>query len=159
MPILPRTLTFAMLLLCAGTAWAGVSVTYDKPEEFFDIPLQQRDDVLKTISDHFASLGTRLPPGQNLKVEISALELAGRVIPKHRDGEEIRVLKGGADWPSMHVRYRLEANGATLRSGEEDLSNMTYLQRINNYPQSDNLRYEKQMIDDWFIARFGTSSH
>jgi hypothetical protein len=154
---LTRILAAAALFLSVGVAGAGVNVTYLKPEQFYDIPTLQRDRVLKEINDHFTALGTRLPPGQNLDIEISAVVLAGRIIPEHRTTEEIRVLRGEADWPSMHLRYRLESNGQVLRSGEEDLSNMMYLQKINNYPQNDNLRYEKQMIDEWFAARFGAA--
>jgi hypothetical protein len=156
MNLLSRFLPAVTLLLSVSAAWAGVNVTYVKPEEFFDIPALQRDRVLKDINDHFTALGARLPPGQNLEIEITALVLAGRTIPQHRTAEEIRVLKGGADWPSMHLRYRLESNGQVTRRGEDDLANMMYLQRMNNYPQNENLRYEKQMIDDWFSARFGT---
>lgn len=156
MTLLSRFLSVAVLLLAVGVAWAGVNVTYVKPEQFFDIPALQRDRLLKEITDHFTALGARLPSGQNLDIEITDLALAGRTIPTRRTAEEIRVLKGGADWPSMHLRYRLESNGKVLRSGEDDLANMMYLQRMNNYPQNENLRYEKQMIDEWFVPRFET---
>jgi hypothetical protein len=37
-----------------------------------------------------------------------------------------------------------------LRSGDDNISNMNYQQSRNTYFDSDPLRYEKQMLDDWF---------
>ena len=37
-----------------------------------------------------------------------------------------------------------------LRSGDDELSNMMYQQRMGRHSDSDPLRYEKQMIDEWF---------
>ena len=65
------------------------------------------------------------------------------------------MLRGKADWPRMHLRYRLESNGQVIRSGEDDLADMGYLNGINRYDQGDNLRYEKKMIVDWLVQRFG----
>ncbi|HZX26131.1 MAG TPA: DUF3016 domain-containing protein [Telluria sp.] len=41
-----------------------------------------------------------------------------------------------------------------VASGEDRLSNMDYLMRLNIYSSGDPLRYEKQMIDDWFKSDF-----
>ena len=140
----------------AGAAWAGVNVTYVKPEQFANFPFSQyeRDKVLNDLRDHFARLGTRLPAEQNLSIEITDLDLAGRIVTGRGANGDLRVLRGGADWPRMHLRYRLESNGQLIRSGEDDLADMTYLGGLNQYDQGDNLRYEKKMIDDWFAQRF-----
>ena len=34
--------------------------------------------------------------------------------------------------------------------GDDELSNMMYQQRMSRHSDSDPLRYEKQMIDEWF---------
>jgi hypothetical protein len=31
---------------------------------------------------------------------------------------------------------------------------MTYLDKLNRYSSGETLRYEKQMLDEWFQARF-----
>src|SRR5258708_3305264 len=62
------------------------------------------------ITRHLELLGARyLLPSQNLKIEIVDIDLAGRLRFSARRGEEIRVLDGGADWPSMKLRYTLES--------------------------------------------------
>jgi len=75
--------------------------------------------------------------------------MSGRLYPR-RGGEDIRIMTGGADWPRMHLRYTLEENGQVLRSGDDNLSNMNYQQSRTTYFDSDPMRYEKQMLDDWF---------
>lgn len=147
-----RTMLAASLALLAGAAWADVSVSYVKPEDFTDVPRNaiDRERVLKNFSDYFATLNAKLPPGQNLKIEVLDIDLAGRLWPRRNGGEDIRVLNGGADWPRMRLRYTLEQDGKVLRSGDEQLSNMNYMQGISRYSDTDTLRYEKQMLDDWF---------
>ena len=149
------TSTLAALLVLAattGAAWAQVSVSYVKPDEFIDMPHGQidRDRVLKEFTQYFATFDKKLPAGQQLKIEVLDIDLAGRLWPRRSGGDDIRIMNGGADWPHMKLRYTLEENGAVLRSGESDLSNMMYQQRATRLSDSDPMRYEKQMIDDWF---------
>ena len=145
-------LAAALSLLASGAAWADVSVTFVKPEEFTDMPRSQieRERLQKDFAQYFASLNKQLPAGQNLKIEVLDIDLAGQLWPRRSGGEDIRIMRGGADWPRMHLRYTLEENGQTLRSGDERLSNMNYQQRMGRHSDSDALRYEKQMIDEWF---------
>lgn len=144
----------ALLVLAAttGAAWAQVSVSYVKPDEFIDMPHSpiDRERVLKDFTRYFATFDKKLPAGQQLKIEVLDIDLAGRLWPRRSGGDDIRIMNGGADWPHMKLRYTLEANGAVLRSGESDLSNMMYQQRATRLSDSDPMRYEKQMIDDWF---------
>lgn len=148
-----RNLALAGLFLLAGaSASAGVSVTFSHPENYADLPFApwERDQVLRDLTEHFTRLAATLPPGQELKVEILDVDLAGRIRHDFRGAHEIRVLRGQADWPHIHLRYTLTQAGQVLGTGEEHLSNMMYLDRINRYVSGDPLRYEKQMIDDWF---------
>lgn len=142
----------AAALLAGGAARADVGVTFVKPEEFSDVPRSEieRERLQTEFARYFASLGKRLPAGQNLKIEVLDLDLAGQLWPRRSGGDDIRIMRGGADWPQMWLRYTLEENGQTLRSGEERLSNMNYQQRMGRHFDSDPLRHEKQMLDDWF---------
>jgi hypothetical protein len=144
-------LAAAVALLATSAAWAEVSVTYVKPDDYTDVPRNaiDRERVLKDFSAYFATLDKKLPAGQSLKIEVLDIDLAGRLYPRHM-GDEIRVMNGGADWPRMQLRYTLTQDGQTLRSGEEQLSNMNYQMSLSRYSDSEPLRYEKQMLDDWF---------
>jgi hypothetical protein len=143
-------------LLMSGAATAGASVSYIEPDKFMDMPFSpiDRERILKDLSEHFVQLGKQLPAGQELAIEVTDLDLAGRIEHTRRSGNEIRVLTGGADWPRMHLRYRLTQEGQVVGSGEADLSSMNYLQQMNFYDSGASLRHEKQMIDEWFGKTF-----
>jgi hypothetical protein len=135
-----------------GGAMATVTVTFVKPENFADMPFMQsdKDRVLKDIEAHINKLGTQLPAGQDLSVEILDVDLAGRMEPQFRGAQEVRILRGGADWPTIELRYRLEAKGAVIKRGESRVADMNYLRHRPRYEASDIIRYEKQMLDEWF---------
>jgi hypothetical protein len=145
-----------LVLLSAGGASAAVTVAFSHPEKFNDMPFSRtdREQILKDLSEHFAHLSARLPQGQDLRIEVLDLDLAGRIHPNFRGQQDVRVLRGGADWPHMLVRYTLESNGKVIASGEDNISDMMYLDHINRYSDGDRLRYEKRMIDDWFTKKF-----
>jgi hypothetical protein len=146
-----------LFALTAGSAGAAVTVTYIEPGRFTDIPFVtwEREDTLKELTEHFTKLGNSLPPGQDLRIEVLDVDLAGRAIPSARTGRDLRVLRGGADWPRIQLRFSLEQNGQVLKSGEAQLSDMAYLDHTLRYFDSEPLRYEKQMIDDWFEKTIG----
>ncbi len=150
--LLRRTVLALALLAVMGAAAADVTVQFVKPDDFIDMPRSERDrdQILKDLTAHFASLGKALPADQDLKITVTDFDLAGRLEPRRWAIDEIRIMRGGADWPHMTVQYTLEQNGQVLRSGTDEVSNMMYQQRMNRYFSNDALRYEKQMIDDWF---------
>lgn len=139
-------------LLASSAATAQVSVSYTKPEDYTDVPRNaiERERTLQQFNEYFKTLNKKLPAGQQLKVEVLDIDLAGRLYPRRGSGEDIRIMNGGADWPHMHLKYTLEQDGQVLRSGDEQLSNMNYQNRFGGYLDGDPLRYEKQMLDDWF---------
>lgn len=150
-PLFSSLLAGLSLLPCAA-AWAGVTVDYVKPEQFSDVAFTpvERDRALQNFSEYFATLAKKLPAGQDLHIDVLDIDRAGRIEPSRRTMDEIRLLTGGADWPHMRLRYTLQAAGQVIASGESEISNMSYLSRQNRYSSGDPLRYEKQMLDDWF---------
>ena len=143
-----------LLALAAGAASADVTVNYIQPERFSDLPFApwEREAVLKDLTQHFAKLGAQLPPGQNLRIEVRDIDLAGREIPG-RSGRDLRIVKqNGVDWPRIDLHYTIESNGQALRSGDVHLSDMSFMDRIGRYNDTESLHYEKRMIDDWFYS-------
>ena len=154
-----KTWLAALALAAGSSAWAGVQVTFDKPDDYSDVPFSSRDreQVLAGLGNHFTWLGKSLPPGQDLRIEITDVDLAGREDPARRGAFDVRVMTGRADWPRLRLRYTLEQHGKVIASGNAYLSDMSYLQHINRYSRNDALRYEKRMIDDWFKNTFGVT--
>ena len=137
--------------LLASSANAAVTVTFTHPEKYTDMPFgfYDKERVMKDLHRHFDKLGATLPAGQDLKVEILDIDLAGRIEPT-RAFQDIRILRGSADWPAITLRYSLESQGKVLKGGEERIADMSYLLGYNRYHAGENLRYEKQMLDRWF---------
>lgn len=141
----------SMVLMSAGSAVAGVTVNFVESDKYSDLPFSawERKEVLDELTEHFQKLSKALPAGVDLNVEVLDIDMAGRI--HHRRASEIRVLRGGADWPVIHLRYSVVRDGAVIASGDERLHDMMYLDNMRNrYSSGDPLRYEKRMIDEWF---------
>jgi len=147
-----KTLAAGSMLLASVAANAAVAVHFVKPEEYPDMPFSpvDRDAVLKDVSDYFVKLGKNLPEGTDLRIDVLDLDLAGHLEPSRRGGRDLRILRGGADWPRMRLRFSMESGGQVVNSGEVQLQDMDYQSHARRVSDSDPLRYEKQMIDDWF---------
>jgi len=145
-----RYAALAVFFLATSSAWAAATVTYVNPDKMTDVPRNKgdRESMEAQLLEHFNQLAARLPAGQNLNVEILDIDLAGDVFPRVAI-QDVRVMKGSADWPRMHLRYSIEQDGKVLSSGERKLSDMNYLMSSNRY-KGETLGHEKQMLDDWF---------
>jgi hypothetical protein len=146
----------ALALVAAATtgpAWASgrISVKWIEPEKFSDAGRSafDRERTLQSLEQHLQDLSKRLPSGQVLTLEVTDLELAGEIEPFGRFHQDVRVLRGGADWPRIALRYTLADGARTLKSGEAHLSEPHYFFRTLRGTQSGALGYEKRMLDEW----------
>jgi hypothetical protein len=132
-------------------AASAVAVNFVQPEFFADAGRVgvDRERTMRRLTEELQQLGTRLPEGQALTVDVLDVDLAGHLEPG-RSGTELRILRGRADWPRIHLRYTLVADGQTLRSGDEWLADMTYLDQSGRLPQTQDLAHERRMLADWF---------
>jgi Protein of unknown function (DUF3016) len=147
------TLTAISVYVYGASASASAEVKFLKSENYADMPLSHhaREDVLKEIQQHFDKLAAKLPQSQALKIEVQDLNLAGRIEPNLIGfNNDVRILRGGADWPSMKFSYAIQAEGKVIKSGSADVSDLNYLRGFNRYSTTEPLRYEKKMLDDWF---------
>lgn len=150
-----RALHYVVVLAAAiGSAHAAVTVTFHEPEKFTDLGRHRNDRVsaLKTLETHLQGLGKAyLPPNENLAIEILDVDLAGA--ERFRGTQEVRIQRGGADWPSIRLRYTLERDGRKEPSREDVVSDMNYQWRpLPNTTEA--LGYEKRMLEEWFRNRF-----
>ena len=150
-----RTL-LAFVMTLAGTAAlaAGqVEVSFQPVDQLSDVGRGlDRERNVKALGDHIKALATRLPDGQMLSVEVLDVDMAGELRPTRR-ADELRVLKGTADWPKLELKWSLTRGGQTLKSGQERLSDMAYLQHPLRGGDTGPVAYEARMIDRWFEAR------
>jgi Protein of unknown function (DUF3016) len=145
-PALPRALP----------AQGPVSVEWTDPAQFSDLRFSnnrweaQQGDWVTQLARHLQKeAGERLPAGQRMDVTISDIQRAGRFEPwMGIDYGHVRVMRDIYP-PRMTLNLRITgADGQVLAEGERKLSDMSYLQRASP-TDTDNLRHEKRMIDDW----------
>jgi hypothetical protein len=146
-------------LVESATGESGLTVTFVDSDHFrdaaFDRQRQTDPAVLDGIRKHLEKLGTQyLAPGQQLDVQILDIDLAGRLEPWRSFDHGVRYMRD-ITWPRIKLHYVLERNGADRIENEETLTDLSYLSHVvGPYFSSDRLRYEKQMLDVWFKARF-----
>lgn len=164
---LPTSFGAALAVVAACTAiglpaWAGeVEVRFVDPDKFADAGRsnRERERTMKTLADYLASLGRELPTGQTLHIDVKDIDLAGNIEPFgwHRF-DEVRVLRGRADWPQVHLSYTLQADGRTLQAGDARLADLSYMYALRGRDRSvDELSYEKRMVRRWFDETFTTA--
>ncbi|MBR0680446.1 DUF3016 domain-containing protein [Roseomonas eburnea] len=149
-------------LVAAGPAQAEVRVTFVNPQSFADAnlyaarPADQTSPTLVGLRRIFERIGQDLPPGQVLLIEVLDVDLAGYFPPWQVPNPSIRVMEP-TTWPRIRLRYSLSQEGRVVASGEETLTDMTYLQRPEAVRSGAPLRFEEPMLLDWFADRFGTA--
>lgn len=152
-----RTLLASLLLTVAAAAVAGtVEVSFVNPASFIDAGGSQwdKDANLQALKRHLQSLGQRLPANQVLKIELLDVDLAGSLQPNRIGGQDVRVLRGSADYPRIHLKYTLEADGMAHGSGTEWVTDLDYAHGVPSWHDAEPLYYEKRMLETWFKTRF-----
>ena len=161
--LLARPVLFVCLPLAAAlwgaAAQAGtVKVSYSEDTQFTDAgPTPwEREANLRNLSAYMKSLGAQyLPADRNLSIDVLDVDLAGEIKPFRLRRPDVRVARGGADWPRITLRYSLTGpDGQVIRRGEEVVSDMQYLNHLAEARTYDSLPYEKRMLDHWFKTRF-----
>ena len=143
-----------MLLAMGGARAGSLDWRHADPQQLSDAGRgADAQRALDTLRSHLQALAACLPEDRRLEVELLDLDLAGRLEPGSQ-GEELRVLRGGADVPALVLRYALRDGGRTLAAGEERLVDLDYLNRVPRPPPGTPLAYETRLLDDWFARRF-----
>jgi len=140
----------------AAPCYATTVVTFTDPDRYTDVANErwETQSTLDALGDHIRKLGEKyIAPNDTLRVEVLDIDLAGWPKWAGRGPNQVRVARGGADFPSMRVRYTLESGGRT-KTREETISDPAYLNHGSRIRSSEPFYYEKRMLDDWFRSTF-----
>jgi hypothetical protein len=147
------------------SAMAKLEVIWQEPEKYSDVrPANEprkrfRDNTFAKLEKYLAELAEDLPDGQTLQLTVDNLDLAGQVWPASFVGlgqstSDVRMIKS-IDIPRMSFTYQLmDATGSVLQGAEVNLKDMSFQDRFNPFFDSESLRYEKNMLRDWFNDEF-----
>ena len=146
-------------VLWAGSAAAQVTVTFVTPEHYTDAANRFGSGLslrvtLAEMRRLFEELGGQvLRPGQSLAIEVLDIDLAGYERPGVNVPYGLRVVDDvGA--PRFRLRYALRDGRRTLQSGEETITEISFLLRYQRAANSRTFGYERELLRDWFRSRF-----
>lgn len=135
-----------------------VSVQWTDPSEFTDLRFSgnrwkaSQGNWVQQLAEHLRDAAAkRLPEGERLEITITDIDRAGRYEPWHGvHMQDVRVLRDIYP-PSMKLDFRhYDSQGRLLAEGSREMRDTGYLMGGSMHVgRSDNLRYEKNMIDDW----------
>ncbi|WP_415908919.1 DUF3016 domain-containing protein [Oleiharenicola sp. Vm1] len=138
-----------------------VEVTFENPAEFTDFTqsYSSKDygqDGLMTQFREFLQerIAARLAPGQRVEIKFKNIDLAGDFEPwRGPRADDIRIVKEIYP-PRASLDFRLlNADGSVAAEGHRDLSNLGFMTAIA-FPQSDPLRWDKDLLSDWVRREF-----
>ena len=139
-----------------------VSVQWGDPAQFSEIRLSNdrweavRGDWVRDIAQYIRKRAVRqLPPGDRLEVNITDIKRAGDYEPwRGGQASSIRYMRDLYP-PRIELDFKLlGSDGRVVSEGSRKLTDLAYLSHIANPTNSDPLRYEKQLLDDWLRKEF-----
>jgi hypothetical protein len=172
-------LLLAAMLMC-GTAWAKssdvtdpdlprslpaqgpVDVQWTDPAQFSEVRLSsnrreaRRGTWVRDLAEYLRKRAAdKLPQGDHLEVTITNIERAGDYEPwRSAQTDSIRYMSDIYP-PRIDLDFKLVgADGGARAQGSRKLSDAAYLMGSPRVGDSDPLRYEKRLIDDWLRREF-----
>lgn len=141
---------------------ARAEVLFFEPEKFTDVKDSymsadvDRTTYLDQIRDHLVSQAKHyVPDGHRLQVTFTDIDMAGDFEPwRGPRFDDIRIVKDIYP-PRMDLKFRLtDAEGNVVKEGTRELRDLSFMMKIPMHSQSDTMRHEKALIDDWLRAEF-----
>ena len=134
-----------------------VAVAWTDPSAFSELRFSgnrweaAQGDWVTQLAEHLRKeAGERLAPGQSMEVTITDIQRAGRFEPGLGfRWDSVRIMRDIYP-PRMTLDVRITgADGQVLAQGQHKLADTSYLMTSSLLGNTDPLRYEKRMIDDW----------
>jgi hypothetical protein len=136
-----------------------ISVIFVEPEKFTDARRADfkpnSDALLDALAKFMQEMGEEIvPPDMNLDIKVTDVDLAGNFEPWHGPQfDHVRVTNQLYP-PRIALEFRvIDAQGQVIQNGKRTLTDLDYQLRTF-YPVDDYLRYEKDLLHDWFHQEF-----
>jgi hypothetical protein len=145
----------------AAPGGGRAEVQFLEPTKFTDVrgsldDQNDRNGYLEQLRKHIDTISSEfVPEGQKVQMTFTDIDLAGDFPPgRTAAANSIRVLKDIYP-PRMAFAYRItDAAGAVIKEGKEELTDPNYMTTMSLTDRSDPLRYDKELISDWFRKNF-----
>lgn len=142
-----------------------VSVRWEDPSNFSEIRQShnrydaRRGNWVEQLAQHLRTRASKqLADGQSLQVDITDIKRAGDYEPWHGPQfDDTRFIRDIYP-PRIVLNFKLtDASGQVVEEGQRTLRDMSFLMGLRGTNDSDPLRYEKRLIDDWLYQEFKRS--
>ncbi|HEY0333051.1 MAG TPA: DUF3016 domain-containing protein [Stenotrophomonas sp.] len=143
-----------------------VAVQWTDPNQFTEIRYSgnrfqsQQGNWVHDLAEYFRqAVAKQLPAGDKVEVTITDIKRAGQYEPWHGPrSDDIRVVKDLYP-PRLSFTYTwTDRHGQVVAQGEQKLVDTAFLMNTSRLSDSDPLRYEKRMIDEWSRKQFRASA-
>lgn len=134
-----------------------VRVQWTDPAQFTEIRKStnrfdaERGNWVQQLGQYVqTAAGKQLQPGQTLDVTLTDIKRAGDYEPWHGPrASDVRIMRDIYP-PRISLTFTLkDAQGTVVSQGERTLVDTGYLHNIGLQSDTDPLRYEKKLLDDW----------
>jgi hypothetical protein len=143
---------------------AAVTIQFDPLEHFTDLSLNGSDTpniqtyLIQQFTQIFNTLAGRyLPKDHTLAITVKNIDMAGGYEPWRAPYLNNTRIMREVYAPRIVLHYRrTDKSGMVLADIEEAISDLNYLTMLDvrQYLPNDPLRYEKAMLERWFVATF-----
>jgi len=140
-----------------------VAVVYVDPDKFTDVKRENwsenSTDLLDQLKTFMIEKGERyVPAGMHLEIKVTDVDLAGDFEPwRGPNYDGVRIIKD-IYVPRIKLEFSLtDAKGTVINSGQRTLTDLAFQMRSTTIlPRDDYLRYEKDLLQDWFYNEFNS---
>ena len=144
-------------LVTGAVQAAELKVEWQEPEKFTDIrPVNDsrkayRERVIKKFDGFFTEMAAKLPEGYSWQVTVTDIDLAGDIdYFAGGAGNPLRIVKEIYS-PAIKFSHVLrDKHGEEVISNEEKLRDMGFMHSLRSVGNTEEFRYEKQMLSSWF---------
>jgi hypothetical protein len=143
----------------AAGAETRIAVVFVQPQHFTDVKdaalgpnsVSRLGELEKFIHETGAPY---IPEGMHLEITVTNIDLAGDFEPwRGAQFDNLRIVRDIYP-PRLNLEFRLtDGNGSIVRAGKRVLRDMAYQSRLVR-PPDDPMRYEKDLLRDWFRNEF-----
>lgn len=148
-----------------GAAAIRTTVMFFEPEKFTDVrdsatgSIAGRDATLAELKKFIVQRAARhLAPGQKIAITVTDVDLAGDFEPwRGPQFDDIRIVKDLYP-PQFKLVFQLtDADGRVVKGGQRELRDLGFMMKLS-INQSDPLRHEKELLEDWLRAELGPAN-
>jgi hypothetical protein len=164
--LLPTLLLSAVSVGSACTEGTAVriAIVFVQPQYFTDVRYSKAEPnsvaLLNELHKFMCKLGERyIPEDMQLEIKVTDIDLAGDFEPwRGPQFGAVRIIREIYP-PHISLEFRLtDDSGNVVSAGNREISDSAYQARLVRSPD-DYLRYEKDILRDWFHNEFSGQGH